>query len=139
MVGFCRLAASRVRKGERYADLISMTGARIKAARESMGVSQPELVRLAKLDKSLAWLSDIERGANSIDPHDLRALATATGYPLEWFLDPGFERRRVRAPLTRIEWTQLYDDRERAEAHWQLDEIFRRVIERGEEIAAHTG
>lgn len=113
-----------------------MTGARIKAARESMGVSQPELIRLAKLEKSLAWLSDIERGANSIDPHDLKALATATGYPVEWFLDQEFERRKVRAPSTRIEWSQLYDDRERAEAHWQLDEIFRRILDRAEEVAA---
>lgn len=88
-----RMAASRVRKGERYADLITMTGARLKAARESMGVSQPELIRLAKLDKSLAWLSDMVAVNREKDDPVIRARDTAI---ITLFLGTGLRANELR-------------------------------------------
>jgi transcriptional regulator with XRE-family HTH domain len=122
----------RPKKSEEYKYLIAWTGKRIRNARESMRLGQEDFIAGAKLKRSFAWLSDIERGLNSIDPHDLKALARFTGFPTDWFLEPDFDSRKRAGPETRVEWNQLYDDRERAEAHWQLDQIFGRLIARYE-------
>lgn len=107
--------------------LVVETGARIKAAREEMGVTQAGLAALMVPPRTDKWLSDIERGLNSIDPHDLKAVADVLGYPLEWFLDQAYAGRNITRPKTRLDWELLFDDRERARAHFELDRAFERV------------
>lgn len=121
------------KKRDRYKGRMSITGSRIRDARESTRTSQTELA--AQVNRSLGWMSDIERGKNSIDAHDLYRLSRILGYPMEWFVDPNYDHRPLVGPLTRIEWEKMYTSRERAEAHWLLDEIFRKALERVEEYA----
>lgn len=120
------MARSAKRDKARSAQVVR-TGARIKSAREEMGVTQSGLAALMNPPRTDKWLSDIERGLNSIDPHDLKAVADVLGYPLEWFLDAAYAGRNVTRPKTRLDWELLFNDKERARAHFELDRAFERV------------
>jgi transcriptional regulator with XRE-family HTH domain len=95
-----------------------------------LSLSQTEFLARAGLDHHVNWLSDVEHGKHSIDPHELKRLADAAGFPVDWFLDPQYDRRPVTAPMTRVEWERIYADPERAEIHWQIDQLLRRVLDR---------
>jgi tetratricopeptide (TPR) repeat protein len=56
-------------------------GRRIAAERRRRGLSQPELARM--VDRSVAWVSQVERGVRKVDRMSvLEALAAALGVPL---------------------------------------------------------
>ncbi len=119
------------KKTPERAYLFEFTGGQIRKAREALGQNQREF-SLTLADKGLvrddSWFSAIERGINSIDPHDLRIIATVTGYPVEWFLDPDYEPAGLRAPRTRLDWEAIYgEDEERARLHYDIDQHFLRV------------
>jgi len=107
-----------------------MTGARIRAAREAGGFTQPDVAD--PLGHSAKWLSEIERGVNSLDVHDLKAIADFLGYPVDWFLDEEY-RGGAFTPKTRLDWEMIFPESKiRARMHADLDH----VIVRGEEHGA---
>lgn len=97
------------------------TGGRIRIAREAAGFTQDELSRLLGFTAG-RWLSEIERGANSIDAQELLRIAKVTRYPMEYFLDPKFDTRLVAPPQSVPEWERLYPEHPQlAHAHANLD------------------
>ncbi len=120
----------KTKKAEWARPLIEFTGARIRRARESLEMTQTEFLARAGLGHHVNWLSDVEHGKHSIDPHELKRIADSAGFPVDWFLDTEYDRRPMTAPMTRIEWERLYADPERAEIHWQIDQLLRRVLDR---------
>ncbi|MBA2708321.1 MAG: helix-turn-helix transcriptional regulator [Gemmatimonadaceae bacterium] len=103
------------------------TGQQIAGVRKTvLHMTQAEL--RARLGfASNAWLSDIEGGRNSIDAHDLQALADLAGYPVEYFTDPTFEASAMRQPRHRLDWEAVYpDDPQRARIHDEVDQLFRK-------------
>ncbi|GIW17469.1 MAG: hypothetical protein KatS3mg064_0626 [Tepidiforma sp.] len=103
--------------------------ARIRQARRAAGLTQLDLIRAAQLPYSQNWLSEVERAEFAVDPVDLFLIARATGFPLEWFIDPEYDQRSLSAPTTRLEWERLYDDRDLAAVHWHIDQFARRCRE----------
>ena len=64
-----------------------MLGARLKAAREALGLTQFEAGRLAKLERNT--VVRYELGHREPPLRSLRALAQVYGRPIEWFLAEG--------------------------------------------------
>lgn len=79
-------------------------GNRIRAARESVGLSQEQLARQMGYT-SPATVSHFESGARKISIADLHKLSSALGVPLEYFLieneDTQMQRFRLRAEAIR--------------------------------------
>lgn len=117
---------------------LHFTGSQIRTAREKMGCTQPEFVALLGrrgLERDDSWLSAIENGKNGIDPYDLFLVSLVSGYPIEWFIVPGFQPASRTAPRTRFEWEAMYPgDEERARSHHEVDEHFLRMEERFREM-----
>ena len=61
-----------------------MLGARLKAAREALGLTQFEAGRLAKLERNTVVCYEL--GHREPPLRSLRALAQVYGHPIEWFL-----------------------------------------------------
>jgi len=55
----------------------------ISLARESRGISQPELAK--KMEVNQGWISRVEGGLRSIQPEQLEKLADVLSYPIEFF------------------------------------------------------
>ena len=85
-----------------------MTGTRIRRAREEAGLTQRELAE--QLGFTHTWLSNVENGSNSLDAHDLQALADRVNYPPAFFTRPDFQPRDMLRPGSRLEWEALYPD-----------------------------
>ena len=78
-----RLADAPDRQGNRRVttDYQKALGRKIAAERRRRGLSQPELARL--IDRSVAWVSQVERGVRKVDRMSvLEALAAALDVPL---------------------------------------------------------
>lgn len=112
---------------------MEMTGRRIRFARQQAGLTQDELARRVGFSNG-KWLSEIENGRNSIDVHDLAAVAQETGFPLEYFVDPDYKSQQRLTPRTRLDWELLFPDQPaRARAHADLDQVFRDVTNNKED------
>ncbi len=112
-------------------------GRRLREARQRAGLTQEELA--GQVGRKKNWLSDIERGRRGIDVHTLQRVADLTGRSIEYFTNPGFERKRremLPRPATREDWELLYaGEPERAAAHASIDDAFegaRRLLESSE-------
>lgn len=119
---------------------IRFTGSQIRTVREKMGCSQTEFVALLGrrgLDRDDSWLSAIENGKNAIDPYDLFLVSLVSGYPMEWFIVPGFLAASRSAPRTLFEWEAMYpDEEERARVHHETDQHVIRMEERCRSMAS---
>lgn len=85
------------------------TGQRIRTARGNSGMTQGELAQRLGF-RTGQWVSDIERGVNSIDAHELRRVARVLNYPTDYFLDPEYDMRRSDPPRNIVEWLRMYPD-----------------------------
>ena len=101
-------------------------GKRITEARERAKISQRELAKRMKYTQT--WLNAIEGGRNRISASDLARIAKELEYPLDFFLVPDWTPRHPVTPKTRTDWDFLYpEEPERAAAHHELDQAFRRL------------
>ncbi len=108
-------------------------GARIRAARMEAGIGLRQMAR--DLGMSASWLNGVETGVTGTDAVRLADIARYLGQPASSLLDePDYvqERRRqlMSRPSTRLDWQLMYDGQgERARAHFELDQVFRRLEE----------
>jgi transcriptional regulator with XRE-family HTH domain len=106
------------------------TGARIRLAREEMRLSQVELGQA--LGYSNATISDIERGVQGLDAHDLQRLSRITGQPMEFFTNPDYLARPAHTPRTQIDWLALFPGEPwRAQLHYEVEVALRRAVRTG--------
>lgn len=96
-------------------------GARIRAVLDELGWTQRQGAEAIGFSAS-STLSNIIRGDNGIDALDLWEFARKTGYPYQYFVDPGY-RLDSRWPRTKLDWKLMAGgDEKRADAHWALDQ-----------------
>jgi transcriptional regulator with XRE-family HTH domain len=66
---------------------IGILGRQIRDLRKAKGVTLQDLA--SNIDRSLGWLSQIERGISPVSISALDAIAQALGVELSWFFAPG--------------------------------------------------
>ena len=108
-------------------------GARIRAARLAAGIGLRQMAR--DLGMSSSWLNSLESGSTGTDAVRLADIARYLRQPASYLLDePDYvaERKRqlMSRPSTRLDWQLMFDgEGERARAHVELDQVFRRLEE----------
>ena len=106
--------------------LLRLTGARVRQAREEMRLTQHELAAALGFTGNTT-VSDIERARNGMDIHDLQRLANMSGHPMEFFTRVDYQAPPQHHPRTKADWDAMYlDDPDRAAAHHALDQMGRR-------------
>ncbi len=131
-------------------------GRKIAAERRRRGLSQPELARM--IDRSVAWVSQVERGVRKVDRMSvLEALAAALEVPLAELAAEAYDKlvaetiEAIKAgepgtlvyashtvegqPLQRI-FYELYRDRAAFEAHEASPHTRRYLEARGQYLAS---
>jgi len=108
-------------------------GARIRAARLEAGIGLRQMAR--DLGMSSSWLNSLESGITGTDAVRLADIARYLRQPASVLLDePDYVQERKRQlmsrPSTRLDWQLMFDgEGERARAHFELDQVFRRLEE----------
>jgi transcriptional regulator with XRE-family HTH domain len=80
-------------------DISSDIGEDIRAIRKSKGVTLTEMAR--ELDRSVGYLSQVERGISSVSTEDLGRIAHYFDVPLSWFLMKSEVPENERGYITR--------------------------------------
>jgi transcriptional regulator with XRE-family HTH domain len=97
-------------------------GERVRRVRAQLGWGQREAARVFGF-RSASAVSNLENGLNGVDSIDLWGFAEATGYPMEYFVNPDFEERRPTWPRTLMEWRIMAgQDTSKADTHFQLEQ-----------------
>lgn len=100
-----------------------MLGERVRRVREEKGWTQREAAN-AMGYTSPSTISSIERGVNGVDSLDLWEYSLATGYPIQFFVDPNYRDKAPAWPRTRLEWVYLAGgDERRGDAHWSIERV----------------
>ena len=103
-------------------EFIIQVGRRLAEAREQTGLSQRDVARL--MQRSPAWISQIELGDYSPDPYELVQLADLYGVDVAAIL--GIDTaRKPQAPETISDWLLLMNDEDEAQIHYRLQRILK--------------
>lgn len=90
------------RRLSEYRVLSRKVGERIKQARTEDGFTQEDIAK--HLDRSVSWLSFIEKGTNMPNLMDLITIANYLGRPIDYFLSDWNVISAFRAPKTAADW-----------------------------------
>ncbi len=124
-----------------YRVLSRKVGERIKQARTEDGFTQDDIAR--QLDRSVSWLSFIEKGTNMPNLMDLIAIANYLGRPIDFFLSDWNVISSFRAPKNSAEWRAMFPgEPDRANAHDSIDRAYRsagEVMRARERIEVNVG
>lgn len=100
-------------------------GARIREARLQRGLSIRQMA--SAVGMSAGWVANVESGANGIDAIRLGDVARLLEVPVGFLLDTSADDA-TRKPATRLDWELMFSGQdERARAHFELDEVFKRL------------
>ena len=115
---------SPIKENQDYNALMKRLGRRLRESRVQNALTQKELAASMgpPYPGSNKWISDIERGINSVDVITMQRLADRLEYPIAYFSDPRYDSRRPQWPHGINEWLILSGgDEKRAFAHADLE------------------
>lgn len=111
-------------------EFIAQVGRRLAEARAQTGLSQREVARL--MQRSPAWVSQVETGNYSADPFELVQLADLYGVDIAQVL--GFEDfRKTRTPESLADWLLLMKNEDEAQIHFRLQRMLKASAARAAE------
>lgn len=129
------------RRLSEYRVLSRKVGERIKQARSEDGFTQEDIAK--HLDRSVSWLSFIEKGTNMPNLMDLITIANYLGRPIDYFLSDWNVISAFRAPKTAADWRAMFPgEPDRANAHDSIDRAYRsasEVLRARERMEANVG